>query len=1229
MRSAKSIIEQAQENKVVLYLKGSQLAYLSEERGLTQELKSLVIEYKNPIVAYLLQQELKKEKEDSAVMIEWVDKEQLLPLSFSQQGLWFVDQLEGGSSQYNIPAAFRLTGAIDKASMRKALDTLVERHEVLRTVFRLVEGEAAQVILPISSIDLYEHDLSKHDKSRQKQLIHEFVATEMSETFDLQTDLMLRVKILVLSEQEHILLFTIHHIASDGWSQAIMIREFATLYDSYCKKLPNSLPALNIQYSDYAYWQRQYYTDDRIGKQLAFWQDRLAEAPKCHVLPFDYPRKPQQQFSGKTHSWLVDLETLNALKNLAQDNNATLFMVLYTAYSVFLGRWSQSRDVVIGSPIAGRTHPQVAPLIGYFINSIVYRSQWVEGQTFSSLLTQNRHHTLAAYDNQNIPFESLVDKLKIERELSHSPLFQLMFTLQNNEKSDLQLKDLTIEAMGTANAIIKYDMEMVAEEHEKGISFFWNYSTYLFDEQTVKTMAASFNFVLRQVATNANISIDELRLGEKAKLCSLPTFEFKALTHQFEQQVAQTPDNIAIQFKSDKVSYQQLNARANQLARYLLEQGEGKNKTVYICFNHSISCYLALLAVLKTGGIYRYYDGSRANALINDLGRSMNNVLVLTDQTLSLDEKHQIILVDENLFLTHFSTLNLEQSEVHINVENSAISNSLYDDFEINHVTASAQLRRQQQTMELSAQSSLLLLPESGYFSATEWLAGLTAGSKLVLFESSQDIVATLRDKVVTHMTLTPALLAEVTFNNSYDLKHIVVISNEACNRLLWQWAQSYNVSSVLNINLMTYISSCHVTAGMPVNLGGILDTAQVKVISSEDEQTPVGAIGELYLYGLKTEKACSQGDSSFHKTGLKVRRNNDSSLALISSNSLGIDCESALIETVISQQLGVNQVVVCDGVAFVSLMAGQQETILDKIKQHLKLVLPAYLLPKEYLLVPTMPLLAYKQVDRHLLSRQISHWQYLLKSYPEPEYFSDIKPLYGVCQNSYFALTDEAVTALTQLAKRHNATMQLTFSAIFSILVSFKQERECIVNAVSGLSQSNDAEQVSTLTIANYADKQRSGGELISIFINDLLATLDYRYVNSGWVTDKYNDIHHANCDRLFDYLLLFNATENVGKIVEEQNNAVTLQISHICSEQVYGLWRFDNSKIDLASIVQLTNMVNLFIPWIEQEQNANLLQFQEKLKAATQSKVRQVKRKFKPGIKNRSPKMEKSNEL
>ncbi|MBE0369964.1 condensation domain-containing protein [Pseudoalteromonas aurantia] len=1211
MNSPQQIIAHAEACNIVLYLKGSQLAYISEEGEFPESLKSLIRNNKNEISSYLQKQEQEKQQAQDKTRIIPVDKKAVLPLSFAQQGLWFIDQLEGGSSQYNIHAAFGLKGEINLAAVQWALNVLIERHEVLRTVYIEKEGEVRQLVQSLQHMELPLIDLSEYSEMDQRAQVQQWSAKEMNQVFNLQADLMLKAKVLKRTDHDHVLLFTLHHIASDAWSQAIMIGEFITLYDSYCKKLPNTLPPIDIQYCDYAHWQRNHYTDEKIADQLVFWKEMLAGAPYSHSLPFDRPRAQHQKFAGDTYSWFIGNETMNDLKSIAKANQSTLFMLLYSAFSVLIGRWSQTRDVVIGSPIAGRAHPQVAPMIGYFINSMMYRSQWEEGESFSSLLSRNRQNTLSAFDNQDIPFDSLVDKLKIPRELSHSPLFQIMFTLQNTEQSEFKLADLDTYPVMGENSLTKYDLQMVAEEDDAGMWLNLTYSTDLFDIQTIKGLSESFDLVLKQLSKSVDMDIEHIALSPKVKALNKQNLNsgLDSVNELFEQVAHSKQEAIAIQDNDEWISYQQLNGKANRLARYLIAQGLISGQTVDVCLAQNIQCYVVLLAVLKAGGVYAYHELKQYETLSEQYKCLHSGNMLIHANKLAKTCNKTSLIIDESLYV-EYDDDDLDFSEVILSEGDPAIESGCGNGTQVSHGTVCAQILRQQKSMALTDESSLLILPTSSNLCVTEWLSGLTAGAKLVLHDNQYALRDVLISKEISHVTLTPSLLAELPCRNDYNLEQVSVVAEHGCQNLVWQWSALYPVNTVLNVDMVTYISAGQVVTGEPINLGHICDNDQTKVLYKNAAPVPQGAVGHLYTSGVSGK--------GLYDSELQVRQLNNGTLSIIDYKDGSVTRESLELEAAVSSNKAVRQVVVYENIVYASFINNNDDMQgqLSRLEKLVKDASPTYLLPKNCVVVERMPLLSNGKIDKKRLSEQSAFWKKEIKGFPTPEHIMSKSQHVGEGVLTRDLLLDKQVSiALETLACQYNVSMASAFSVIFNMALAIHLESTCVLNTVSGLPIAGS----SSGFIFNQFDNSGTVQTNMIETLNKLHHDLENGFVEQTWITQEYNKFHRVTLKNIFDYRLDFN----LNNLIKESQGGLTvnkcpvsLLITNINSQLVSGVWSLEGSTFNQTELTKLEKVIELLI--LGEQSSLTLTMVKAQLDQHARSKLRSAKRKFKP-VKNK----------
>ncbi|HEU4558943.1 MAG TPA: non-ribosomal peptide synthase/polyketide synthase, partial [Longimicrobium sp.] len=556
-----------------------------------------------------------------------------LPLSFAQERLWFIDRLEPGSAVYNVPMAWRLGGSLDGPALERSLGEIVRRHESLRTVFAEVDGSPVQVIVPFSGFTLPVEELSALGGADREAAVRRRAGEEARRAFDLSAGPLFRAALLRLGEEEHVLLLSMHHIVSDGWSRGVLYRELSALYDAYREGGESPLPELPVQYADYAVWQRQQLAGEVLDRQLAYWRERLAGAPELLELPSDRPRPAVQTFRGAHERIELPGELLERLQALGRSEGATLYMVLLGAFQVLLGKYAGSEDVVVGSPVAGRTRKEVEELIGFFVNTLVLRTDLSGDPSFREVLGRARKATLGAYEHQELPFERLVEELQPERSLSHSPLFQVVFTLQNAGGGGGALPGLEVSGVEADLASAKFDLTLGLAATAQGLRGGVTYSTDLFEPGTIERMVGHLERVLEQVAADADVRLSQLDLlGEAERALVLEVWnrteaEYPAdrcIHERFEAQVARTPGVVAVRFEEESLNYAELNAGANQLAHYLRRRGVGPEVRVGICLERSLEMVVAVLAVLKAGGAYvpldPAYPAERLASTLSDAG---------------------------------------------------------------------------------------------------------------------------------------------------------------------------------------------------------------------------------------------------------------------------------------------------------------------------------------------------------------------------------------------------------------------------------------------------------------------------------------------------------------------------------------------------------------------------------------------------------------------------------
>jgi amino acid adenylation domain-containing protein/non-ribosomal peptide synthase protein (TIGR01720 family) len=539
-----------------------------------------------------------------AITVE--DRSEYIPLSFSQERLWFIDQLEG-SVLYHLPSVFRLKGQLDIERLERTLLMIINRHEVLRTVVLEHDGEGYQHVIPKDGWSLTVTE--GHAEADLTSYVSELIA----KPFDLSADYMMRANLIRLSEADHVLVVTMHHIASDGWSASILVNEVITLYEAYEKGREAELPALEIQYADYAIWQRKYLQGEVLENMLGYWKTKLSGVEPLQ-LPLDYSRPAVQQSHGAVQSINLDNELSARLIGLSHQQGATLYMTMLAAFKVLLYRYSGQEDICVGTPVPGRNYQELEGLIGFFINTLALRTELNGDMSFNKFLNEVKTTTLDAYGNQEAPFEKVVEAVVKERDLSRTPLFQVMFSLSNiPEVPEITLGNIKLSPVGNASNMSKFDLSLTLVETEEGISGGVRYNTDIFKEETISTMLMHFRELLKSISVNPEESLAGLKMltsSEEHKLLiefSASEVEYprdKTIIDLFEEQAVKNPDAIALVFGQDKLTYKEVNEQASQLAHYLQNKGVKAETLVPICMERSSEMIVAMLGILKAGGAY-------------------------------------------------------------------------------------------------------------------------------------------------------------------------------------------------------------------------------------------------------------------------------------------------------------------------------------------------------------------------------------------------------------------------------------------------------------------------------------------------------------------------------------------------------------------------------------------------------------------------------------------------
>ncbi|GAX45183.1 McnC protein [Tolypothrix sp. NIES-4075] len=655
---------------IQVFLDKEKLRCNAPENTLTPELRAEIQQHKAEIIEFF--KAANRTSNYTYTPLVPILREGNLPLSFAQQRLWFLDQLTPNNPFYNVPAALHLKGSLNSIALEQTFNEIVQRHEALRTNFVMVQGQPVQIINPTLKISLPIIDLRQLPQAEREIQARQLTTQEAQRPFNLSTDSLLRVTLLQLDETEHILLLNMHHIVSDGWSIGVLIGEIAALYTAFSSGQPSFLPKLAIQYADFAQWQHEWLQGDVLETQLAYWQKQLNGISMLN-LPTD--RRPAvQTYQGARQLLQLPKSLSEALETLSQQEGVTLFMTLLAAFKILLYRYTQQEDIAVGSAIANRNRSEIEQLIGFFVNSLVLRTDLSGNPTFRELLSRVKEVALGAYAHQDLPFEKLVEELHPERNLNQNPLFQVVFALQNAPMSALELPGLILSPLEFDTTTTRFDLEFHLWEREannqlwvdssKGISGFVIYRTDLFDEATITRMLEHFQILLEGIVANPEQRIANLPLLSQLEQHQLLSEwnntqvdypQDKCIHQLFETIAEQTPDAIALVFEDVEtrhvasLTYKELNLRSNQLAHYLKKLGVQAEVLVGLCVERSFDMIIGMLGILKAGGAYvpldPTYPPERLNLMFED---AQVPILLTHEQWIQQLETHncQVICLD-------------------------------------------------------------------------------------------------------------------------------------------------------------------------------------------------------------------------------------------------------------------------------------------------------------------------------------------------------------------------------------------------------------------------------------------------------------------------------------------------------------------------------------------------------------------------------------------------------
>ncbi len=941
------------------------------------------------------------------------------PLSFAQQRLWFLQQLDPGSAAYHLLVFYRLKGQLDIAAWERSLNEIIRRHEVLRTVFREQNGTPVQIVLPAVHIDLPITDLTALPRSEADRETERIFETAASQPFNLYDGPLLRAMLLKFSEEEHGFYLVIHHIVTDGWSMDIFMSELGTLYDAFSTGEPSPLTELPVQYADFAAWQHEETVTKSLEAQLAYWKRQLNGAPTALELPTDHPRPLRMTHTGADEWCDVTRHLTEKLNELSHSEGATLFMTLFAAFITLLHRYTGQRDILLGTVNAGRNNAQIEHLIGFFINTLVLRTDLSGNPTFRELLRRVREVALGAYEHQDVPFEKLVEELQPQRDPSRQPFFQVMFNLQAAADEEPAARGLKITTQDIGNQT-RFDLEFHLWVVPEGLAGPLIYNTDLFERSTIVRMLAHFQTLLEAIATNPDARLSELPLltkeeQQQAREWGTSESEYErdlCVQTLVEAQAARRPDAVALVYGNRQLSYRELNERANQLAHYLRKRGVGLEVRAGVLMEPSIEFVVALLAILKAGGSYVPLDPGYPKPRLDFMLEDAAVRLLLTSPGRT-EVGDEVVYLDETW--EQFADESRENPQTQTTAEDLAYvmytsgSTGQPKGAAITH-RAINRLVRNTNYVQLEESDRLAQLSNVSFDAATfEIWGALTSGATLVGLAketvlSPSEFKRAIAEQQISVIFLTTALFNQVAQNEPDAFAHVryLLFGGETCDaqavRRVLQSGKPQHLNHVYGPTEATTYSSSYAVNEVSADartlpIGRALSNTELWVLDQYGQVAPVGVPGELYIGGdglareylgrpdLTAEKFVPHPYSTdpgarLYRSGDLVRYLSDGNIDILTRMDQqvklrGFRIELGEIEAVLQQHPAVREAVV----VFREDLPGDKRLVAyvvadteAELRGWLRERLPDYFVPAHFVVLDKLPLTPNGKVDRRAL---------------------------------------------------------------------------------------------------------------------------------------------------------------------------------------------------------------------------------------------------------------------
>jgi amino acid adenylation domain-containing protein len=945
----------------------------------------------------------------------------VFPLSFAQQRLWFLHQMDPVSSAYNMPMAFRLSGRLDVAALEWALNEILRRHEILRTTFDILDQQPVQLVAPDQTLKLSVTDLGSLPAPFREVEAERFANEESQLSFDLARGPLIRATLLQLGPNEHVLLLTIHHIVSDGWSQSILMNELSVLYQAHVAGRSSPLPGLPIQYADFAEWQREWLSGAVLDQQIDYWRKHLAGAPPSLELPTDRPRPAMQSFNGARELFNLSRNLSVQLAELSRRADATLFMTLLAAFEVLLFRYTGQSDIVIGTPVANRNRKELEALIGFFVNTLALRTDLSGDPTFRELLARVREASLGAYANQDLPFEMLVEELRPVRDLSRNPIFQVVFALQNMPEADSHESDLNIKPVDVKTGRSQFDLALDVTEFEGQIYGSLVYNTDLFDAPAMRLMVEHFKVLLAGLGAGVDEPISALQLLTEAESRRLLVewndthveLEEDVQVHRlFEAQVERTPEAIALVFEGRRVSYEELNRKANRLAHYLVELGVGPEVLVGLMMERSIEMIVGLFAILKAGGAYVPLDPASPLARLAMVLDDARISVLLTDgpssSGLPASFQGRMICLDvEEASLSQQP----ERNPLCRTIGNNAAyviytsgSTGIPKGVLLGHRGVCNVVAALVQRFAINRESCVLQFASLSFDASVEEIfTALTTGASLCLARretllSPRDLVELARAEKVTVATMPPSLLA-VLSPEHFPMLETICSAGERCPAdVAARWSRGRRFVNGYGPTETTVIATTYEQGVERVGeppIGRPVSNTQLYLLDDALNLVPTGAAGELHIGGvglargylgrpeLTAEKFIpnpfsAEPGARLYKTGDVARYLPDGNVRFLGRRDeqlklRGFRIEPGEIEAMLREHEAILEVAVLAGEdrrgdkCLVAYAVPRPEMVVtgEELRAFSQQRVPEYMVPSSFVLLDELPLLTNGKLDR------------------------------------------------------------------------------------------------------------------------------------------------------------------------------------------------------------------------------------------------------------------------